>query len=178
MQGKTMYDTSFYMSLYAESSFPLPGSWNHNQHWNMYSHRMNDRAKTPRDKTPIFVPSKMYLFYGIKEELVCDLKREEVEEVEIRECLMVIYGTDGAVTKNVMSLCHQISRDQEVTDLWLQRVTCSQLTAAEAPILSRSLQSLFFEGLRFICELHKKHHTSVSWLPKVKDAPVLGHKFT
>ena len=143
VQGKNVDDTLFYISLYIESSLELSGSWKHNQHWNMYNHHSRE---TPRDTTPIFVPSKMYIFYGIREELVCDVKHEEIEDAEIPECVVCMVGTDQTMTKHLMSICHRISRDQEVTDLWLQRIKCTQLTAADAPILSRNLQSLIFDG--------------------------------
>ena len=62
VQGMNVHDSSLFVSLYAESKVQLPGTWNHNQNWNMYNHLMNDNAKVPRDKTPILTPSKLYLF--------------------------------------------------------------------------------------------------------------------
>ena len=93
------------------------------------------------DVTPICVPSKLYLFSSLEDKINLDIKSGE-HETDITECAMVIEGTDETVTNHVMSLCHGISKHQEVTDLWLQRVQSTKLTVAETPILSRNFQSL------------------------------------
>ena len=61
--------TSLFESLYQESAVPLPGSAFHNQHINYYSHYIDDSRKRPRDTTPVFTPSKLYIFSDMEEDV-------------------------------------------------------------------------------------------------------------
>ena len=69
--------TSLLESLYQESAVPLPGSAHHNQHINYYGHYWDDREKRPRDTTPMFTPSKLYLFNEMTEDVTLEHRTPE-----------------------------------------------------------------------------------------------------
>ena len=148
VQGMDVNNSSLFASLYAESRVQLPGTWTHNHNWNMYNHLMNDRTKTPRDKTPIFTPSKLYLFYGMKEDVECEMlpRKHETDAEEITECAILIDKPDAEVTKSVLSTCHRISSSQPLTDLWIERVEYKDLVAPPVPVMSRNTRSLTFSS--------------------------------
>ena len=80
-------DLYLFQSMYKESTVRLPGSPLHNNYFNHYNHKADDDNKRPIDKTPVYVPSKVYVFSNIEEELEIDHR----QDAEIIPCTMGIY---------------------------------------------------------------------------------------
>ena len=77
---------------------------------------------------------------NMKEDIVLGEYKEQ--RAEIPECAMSIYWPER-VMKSLLSTCRTISEHQAVTDLFMWKIECSDVTEAEAPILSRNIQSLY-----------------------------------
>ena len=149
-------DRSLLESLYQESAVPLPGSALHNQHINYYGHYMDDLKKRPRDTTPLFTPSKLYLFEGMKEDVTLGHKTPEIGVTRCgdpgqseqngfnnHECAIWLCEPDESLRERLLSLCRTISTSQPVTDFCL---TCRcKLTEANAPIMSKEPKLLVLE---------------------------------
>ena len=108
-------------SLYQESAVALPGSALHNQHINYY-HWWDEYEKRPRDTTPVFTPSKLYIFNEIEEDVALEhrtfktvVTRDPCQSDTNRDppkCAFWIRDPD----KRLLSLCETISESQPVTD--------------------------------------------------------------
>ena len=138
-QGKTIKDPKLFISLYDESTIELPGSWDHNGHWNLYGGTDHP--------SPVYFPSKLYIFSNIDENAVGDIEQRQQEaNAEIPECAMKINFNEADSTarsiKRVLSLCRKISEQQQVTDWLLENVQCETLTEADAPMLCSNVQSV------------------------------------
>ena len=120
-------DTSLLESLYQESAVPLPGSARHNQHINYYDH---SGYYWDDDTTPMFTPSKLYLFNRMKEDVTLEHRTPETGVTKCRdlgqpepnsdtqECAIWIKRPDESVTERLLSLCETISASQPVTDFY------------------------------------------------------------
>ena len=129
-------DSDLFHYLYVESRVQLAGHPLHNKHINYYG---------PRDTTPVYTPSRYYEFLDIQ----CDIQHTE-QDADQPECGIYISYPDEAVTQSLLTTCHNISRHQPVTDLYLWGVECRDLPAAvEAPIMSRNARSLWLS----LCDL-------------------------
>ena len=142
-------DRSLLESLYQESAVPLPGSVLHNQHINYYDHRYG-----LRDTTPVFTPSKLYLFDAIKEDVTLghrtpepgvtrctDPGQSEPNSYNNQECAIWICVPDESLTERLLSLCRTISASQPVTHFHLFYGRYD-LTEANVPIMSKEAKSL------------------------------------
>ena len=138
--GPPLIDADLFKSLHAESSARLVDHPLHNKYINYYDHGEDERKKRPSDITAINHPCKIYYFRHMEEDIVLGEYKEQ--RAEIPECAMFIQYPDEMVTKSLLSTCRTISEHQPVTDLWLWNVRCRDATEAEAPILSRNIQSL------------------------------------
>ena len=150
-------DTSLLESLYQESAVPLPCSALHNQHINYYDHDDDE----PRDTTPMFTPSKLYMFEHMMEDVTLGHKtpetgvtgctdpgQSEPNSFNNQECAIWIYRPDKSLTERLLSLCRTISESQPVTDfyLYLHGDRC-ELTEANVPIMSKEAKSLVLTGV-------------------------------
>ena len=151
-------DTSLLESLYQESAVPLSGSVLHNQHINYYNHGMDDKRKKPRDVTPVFSPSKLYVFKWMKEDVTLDHKtskmivtrctssgQSEPNSFNNQECAIWIYQPDNSLTKRLLSFFRTISSYQPVTDLYLEYNRYGdrcELTEEHVPIMSKETKSM------------------------------------
>ena len=141
-QGKKPDDPFLFISLYGESTLELPGSWNHNEHCNMFNH-FDQVYNAFKGRGPVFFPSKMYIFDKPNEDINGEIEqREQERHTEMPECAMVIMRLEATMIKNVLSLCRKISEQQTVTDLFMDRVKSELLTEGEAPSLGRNIQSV------------------------------------
>ena len=144
-------------SLYQESAVPLPGSALHNQHINYCDHRYE-----PRDTTPVFTPSKLYVFDDVKEDVTLGHKtpepgvtgcgdpgQSEPNSFNNQECTIWIYWPDKSLTERLLSLCQTISENQPVTHfcLNLDFGDRCKLIEANVPIMSKDAKSLVLEHL-------------------------------
>ena len=130
-QGKYPGDMSLFDSLYNESTVKLSGHPRKNRHINIYRNSDN------HDTTPVYTPSQYYVFVNIKEDVVLD----RGPETEIPECVMYVSNPYESVTKSLLTTCHNILEKQPITDLYLARVRCEDLTV-KAPTMSSKAASL------------------------------------
>ena len=141
-QGKKPDDPFLFISLYGESTLELAGSWNHNEHSNMFNH-FDQVYNTFKGRGPVFFPSKMYMFDKPNEDINGEIEqREQERHTEMPECAMVIMRLEATMIKNVLSLCRKISEQQTVTDFLMDGVKGEFLSEAEAPNLRRHIQSV------------------------------------
>ena len=142
-------DRSLLESLYQESAALLPGSALHNQHINYYNHSRYG----PNDTTPVFTPSKLFLFENMKEDVTLEHRTPEIRVTRSedpdqsepnsfnnQECAVWLCEPDELLTDRLLSLCQTISASQPVTDFCLS-CRC-KLTEANAPIMSKEPKSL------------------------------------
>ena len=144
--GFPSIDADLLKSLQAESSVRLVDDPLHNKYINYYDHDEDEKEKRPSD-TIVYFPSTIYHFKKMKEDIVLGEYKEQ--GVELPECAMYIREPKGMVTESLLSTCRTISEHQEVTDLWMYGVHCGDATEAEAPILSRNIQSLHIYHCEF-----------------------------
>ena len=115
-----------FKSLYTESSVELPGDPLHNNNINYYDHE---------DTTPIFVPSQLYVFRYLRENIVWNTEPQQYNE-ELPECAMVIFRPEREVTKRLLTVCHRISTYQAVQDLYMADVDCAYSPCQDVLIIT------------------------------------------
>ena len=154
--GLALIDWHLFKSLYTEATAPLPGDALHNYNINYYYHKMDEVEKRPLDTTAVYVPSRLYMFKVMTGGVVLrDAHRSD--DANIPECAVYVYNPEEAAVSNTLqTLCH-ISRLQQVTNLFMLYVKCTDLRAAEAPILSKNTQTLKFDN----CYLHESYLRSI-----------------
>ena len=155
-------DTSLLESLYQASAVPLPDSALHNQHVNYYDHYRDDLKKIPRDTTPVFTPSKLYVFDWMEEDVTLEHRtpepgvtgctdpgQSEPNSFNNQECAIWINEPYESLTERLLSLCRTISASQPVTDFHLQLNYDNRydLTEANVPIMSKEAMSLVLENV-------------------------------
>ena len=125
--GNQTFMTSLIHQLYRESKVPLLGNPLHNHHINYYNHNEDDFWNRPRDTTPLFMPSKLYWFAFVRENIphkvqIVDENEEKDEEVAptLPECSICIEKPDKGVAPGLLSICNTISRQQAATELWIE----------------------------------------------------------
>ena len=151
------FDTSLLESLYQESAVLLPGSALHNQHINYYDHHEDDMLRRPRDTTPVFTPSKLYMFEKMKEDVTLGHRTPEIgitrftnpdqsepNSFNNQECAIWIHEPDESLRERLLSLCRTISASQPVTDFQVESLSGNrcELTEANIPIMSNEAKSL------------------------------------
>ena len=115
--GKFYDNTDLLKALYAESKVQLPGSALHNNNINYYDHTEDNL-----DTTPVYTPSKMYMFLDMKANVLCKFNASE-QEAKIPECTLVIRSPDPAVTNSLLVAYQQISENQPIVDLHMFKVS-------------------------------------------------------
>ena len=129
-------DRSLFYSLYHESVVPFPDHPLHNGRLNYYNHAEDDGDLRTRDVTPVFVPSKLYVFTDMREYVLCNITHEKQGE-KVPECAMRIDMPRHAVAETLLSTCMIIWGHQLVTDLFMEGVFDAGHWAAEQPITIR-----------------------------------------
>ena len=137
--GRPSIDDDLFQSLQAEETVRLVDDPLHNKYINFYDPRRDS------DTTSVYYPSRLYVFYSMRRHGV--VLENHLKE-EIPPCTMIIIDPDEVVRDSLLSICHQISTHQAVTDLWMWGVHCRDATEAEAPILSRNIQSLYIRNCK------------------------------
>ena len=137
-------DADLFKWLHSEATVRLFDDPLHNKYINYYNH--DPERGDPTDTTPVF-SSRLYHFAFMMKDIVLGEYKEQ--RAEIPECAMFLHRPNVTVTKSLLSTCRTISEHQAVTDLWMFHVDCDDATEAEAPILSRNIQSLYI----FCCKL-------------------------
>ena len=133
-------DEGLFKSLCTESTVLLPYHPLHNKHINYYNHVTDNDKKRSKDTTPLHIPSKLFVFEDMAENVNIDYREQDTE---LTECAMRITWPHPSVTVRTLSICHRLSNHQVVSDLYMDGVRCQQLPAVEVPIMSTNAQSLF-----------------------------------
>ena len=134
-QGKNFDDTSLLNELYTESRVSLFGHPQYNQFVCINANY----------KGEIDTPSKLYSFCNLSKHDVPKFTKQDGSE-KSPECVLWIQKPDAASTKSLLSTCCEISKRQPVTHFMIDGVKCEDLTPAEAPALSRNVQTVVFDN--------------------------------
>ena len=97
-EGKDTESLQLFNSLQVESGVSQDGNPYHNKYLNRYNHMADGFQRRPRDTTPVYCPSRLYLFDYIgsvltvhtddKKETVKTQKAPETEEIQKEEILL------------------------------------------------------------------------------------------
>ena len=123
-------DKRLVKAIFHEAGLGVPKNLFHNQWINHYNHRNDDEMKRPRETMAVQIPSKLYLFDYIKENVGEAKERKRNEDT--RNCEIRIYKPDASAAKNLLQIACRISQLQSVTDLHLDWVECYYL---QEPVL-------------------------------------------
>ena len=135
--GKHVLDTDLFTSIYRESKIELPGHPDHNQYINRYNHDTTRRNKMTKDITPVYTPSRRYMFHHVNELIACEEHHEHHDEIP--ECAVIIAEL---VTKNVLSIIRKISQRQKISDLVLLSFKCDDTMETDIFNMSQNAKSL------------------------------------
>ena len=92
----------------------------------------------PIEKIFVRIPSKLYVFRNLMQEVVYDIKHRK-NDTKVQECIMEILRPNPEVAKRLLSTCRKISRYQPVTDLLIDGAHC---VTSKAPIMSIKTRAL------------------------------------
>ena len=119
--GKELGNTDASRLLYSESVVPLAGFPLNNHYLNWFDHNDDDEKEIPRNLSNLVIPSKLFEFRNIRENLH-DLEIPTRHEEAKVKCSMLIENPNSEATKKLLSICCNISQVQEIVDLWLQDI--------------------------------------------------------
>ena len=140
--GKSVLPLNLIRSLYAEANMPLHNKPHHNEILNVYFHQEDDICGRSRDITPIETPSRLYEFVSLRESLLpCTINRHIKDN---RNCIILIQDIPPSVSHCVLSTCREISQNQSITDLYIERFHCdaSQAVTNDVFNISKTAQSI------------------------------------
>ena len=151
-EGKDTESLKLFNSLEAESESNLDWNPYHNEYINRYDHRADDFKKRPLDTTPVYSPSRLYLFDCIN--TILTVNTEDTKEGEERqkapECAMRIYQPDPSLQRSVLTICEQICQKQTITDLCLTGLSLLDFKDASIFNMSKNTRSVVLVD----CQLH------------------------
>ena len=130
--------TRLFQLLYAESRVLLPGEPFHNPYLNIY---------TLPDICPLYLPSRFYAFLKTKRYFTFNDCTEK--ETKNQESSLVVRFPDPFITKWLLSMCHRITRHQQIRDLLLQGVICEKFSQHDLFNMSEKAQCVSIQQ----CEL-------------------------
>ena len=128
-------DVTVLAHIYSESAVTLPGSPYHNQYVNLYH--------LVQDTTPVYVPSRLYVFPDMRNRVSVDINQSECEHSGKNECSVVIYYPTANSINSLLSICNRISQYQSLVALYLKGIDSQELTAADVPIFGTKIQFLW-----------------------------------
>ena len=135
-------DPLLFESLYRECAGRLPGHPLHNPYVNYYRRR---------DTSPIYTPSKLYVFDFMDEAVTCDTEHREGggNQEEAPGCVIVIYKPYPSVGQSLLATCRTICQHQPVTDLLIDGLECVDVTEPDDVFtMSRNAVSLRLQDCR------------------------------
>ena len=140
--GKSALLLNLMRSLYAEVDMPLESKPHHNKMFNFYSHEQDDMCGRARDKTPIEIPSQLYEFGFLRESLLPGNVNWGVQAG--RNCIVMICDIPPSVAESILLTCQQISQNQSITDLWINKLRCDTFHTVPADVfnLGKTTQSV------------------------------------
>ena len=129
---------NLFESLYTESKMQLPGNALHNPLINCCEES---------DKTPIYIPSKFYVFYNMEKEVGCNNEHSREQREEIPECAVYIdmhlFLPAPAVAPSILHACQTICQKQKITNLWIFGLKCNDKKLTDVFLMSPNAQSLY-----------------------------------
>ena len=137
---KEIEHTELLQLLYAESRVALPGEPFHNPHVNIY---------TSPDTCPLYLPSRFYAFLRTKKYFAFSDRSKSETNMDNQECTIFVQFPEPQITKWLLSICHRITRNQQITDLLLQGVICRNFTECDLFNMSEKAQCVSIQQ----CEL-------------------------
>ena len=127
-------------AIFLEAGLGVPKNLFHNQWINHYNHKNDDEMKRPRDAMVVQIPSKLYLFDFVKEN-VGEVEERKGNE-EKRKCEIRVRYPNCSAAKNLLQIVCRISQLQAVTDLHLKMSRCHHLQEPVLLNLSKFAQSV------------------------------------
>ena len=127
-------------AIFREAVLGVPKNLFHNQWINHYNHKNDDEMKRPRDTMAVQIPSKLYLFDFVKENVGEAKERKRNEDT--RNCEIRICRPDASAAKNLLQIVCRISQLQSITDLHFDRLQCRYLQEPVVLNLSKFAQSV------------------------------------
>ena len=134
--GKSALLLNLIRSLYAEANLSLESKPHHNEMFNFYSHRQDVLCGRVRDTTPIEIPSELYTFESL---------REYAPQYNIKNsgkiyknCVVRIIEIPCSVANSLLLTCREISQNQPITDLFIQRLHCDTSRAVPTDVFNMS----------------------------------------
>ena len=118
--GNLSFLVTLVQQLQRESAVPL--DWNplHNPIINYFNHWEDDQFNRQRDTTPVFIPSRLYIFHYMKETVECNIQKAMESGRKSTECAIYIFNADKPIGTNLFAACCEINGQQAVTDLKIQ----------------------------------------------------------
>ena len=144
--GKDVRDLGLFRLLFKEIKQETSKTTLHNEHLNLYNHGYDDYCQQPRDTSQIHVPSKLFEFISMREGVECNMQDILEQRNDDRKCAIRVIEPDQSLSKMLLSICTKISRYQQLTDLWLEKVICRDITSADVPIIDKDVRSLVIHG--------------------------------
>ena len=150
-EGKDTESLKLFNSLRAESAVSLDWNPYHNEYLNRYDHRADAFKKRSLDVTPVYSPSRLYLFDCINDILTVNTeeKKETVETQKAQDCAIRVYRPDPSLQSNVLTICEQICRKQNLTDLCLFGLSLRDFKDGNVFKMSRNTQSVVLVDCAF-----------------------------
>ena len=143
-------DASLFESLYSESTGRLPYQPLHNPYINYYNHDTFRSHCGPIDKSPVYTPSKLYVFDHMRAAVTCSTEQRGgggIEE-EALGCAIGIFHADPRITQRLLTVCHKICQHQPVTHLCIDWLRCDDVTEPDVFTMSRNAVSLVLQACR------------------------------
>ena len=137
--------SEMFYSFHNESTFELHGHPLHNKYINVYNHKL-----TPGDITPVYMPSKMYLFFDLRAKVVMD---QHGHEAEIPECTMVVHHLNPTIMKSILFTCRTISQRQTIIYLDMSGVKYRKLADPDLFSMSKNASSVKISKSKLPCEV-------------------------
>ena len=121
---------------------PLESQPHHNKMFNFYSHQQDDMCGRVRDTRSLEICSQMYGFFELLEPLQpCNINWNIKTD---RNCIIMIQEIPPSVSHNILFTCHEISQNQPITDLWMNKIYCdtSQVVPDDVFNMSETAESI------------------------------------
>ena len=133
--GKSVNDMRFFQSLYKESTVGLPGTAFHNQHMNFYF---------DGDVSPIYLPSRLFQFYNLVEDIECFVKPSAGKEnvkCEVTDSI-VLWNQSKEAGTNLCNQIRRISQLQPISDMCILNIKCNDIENTKAFNMSSKARSV------------------------------------
>ena len=134
--GKNINDIRFFQSLYKESTIVLPGTAFHNEHINCYFEG---------DASPVYLPSRIFLFYNMKKNIewfAIPENRNENVKIQVTDSIFVCSQSDEEASGSFNQI-RRISQLQPISDMWFHNINCNDTDNTEVLNISHRVRSVY-----------------------------------